>query len=220
MENTATIDAESDSDDFDNETSSENTRDSIGSETLIMTCHNIVTLWHRDGLTTAQRFPALKVDWSPCYDLQNSNLFPLDIFRQTSRGSSGLQLVADNIVKGWQSRLKTTSSNSDSEDWSGAGEDFADIEPSHVTNTGLDPTLESGHGLENVPNTSVVLGDNPSASAVLDAVANEFPLNRKQRLVAERIIQGALTWKDYSYDSAKRDQLLMHIGGEGPASLK
>jgi AAA domain len=101
------------------------------------------------------------------------------------------------------------------EDWSGAGEDFADIEPSHVTNTGLEPTLESGHGLENVLNSSVVLGDNPSASAVLDAVANEFPLNRKQRLVAERIIQGALTWKDYPYDSAKRDQLLMHIGGEG-----
>jgi len=80
---------------------------------------------------------------------------------------------------------------------------------SHVTNTGLEPTLESGHGLENVPNSSVVLGDNPSASAGPYWVANEFPLNRKQRLVAERIIQGALTWKDYPYDSAKRDQLLM-----------
>jgi hypothetical protein len=216
MEKTAIIDAQSDSDDFDNETSSENIRDSIGSETLIMTCHNIVTLWHRVGLTTAQRFPALKVDWSPCYDLQNSNLLPLDIFRQTSRGPSGLQLVADNIVQGWQSRLKMTSSNGHSEDLSGAGEDFADIadvEPSHVTNTGLRPTLESD--LENVQNSSVVLGDNPSASAVLDAVANEFPLNRKQRLVAKRIIQGALTWKDYPYDSAKRDQLLMYIAGEG-----
>jgi len=31
-------------------------------------------------------------------------------------------------------------------------------------------------------------------------------------MVAERIIQGALAWKDYR---TKRDQLLMYIGGEG-----
>jgi hypothetical protein len=79
----------------------------------------------------------------------------------------------------------------------------------------LQPTLESGEGMENVRIPGFDPADNPSASAVLDAIANEFPLNRKQRLVAEKIIQGALTWKDYPYDSAKRDQLLMYIGSEG-----
>ena len=38
-------------------------------------------------------------------------------------------------------------------------------------------------------------------------------------MVAEKIIQGALTWKDYPYDSAERDQLLMYIGGKGGTQI-
>jgi hypothetical protein len=129
----------------------------------------------------------------------------LTFFRLDFTWFSGLQLVADNIIQGWQLRLKTTPSNSDSEDLSGAGEDFADIEPSHVTNTGLQPTLESGHALENVQNSSVVLGDNPSASAVLDA-CKRISIKSKAALGSGENHPGS--WKDYPYDSAKRDQLL------------
>jgi hypothetical protein len=45
---------------------------------------------------------------------------------------------------------------------------------------------------------------------------HKLSLNRKQFLVAERIIQGALSWKDYPlYDRVKREQLLICIATEG-----
>ena len=46
MESAVTIEAETDNDDV---------WDSIRSETLIMTCHNIVMSWHRAGLSIAPR---------------------------------------------------------------------------------------------------------------------------------------------------------------------
>jgi hypothetical protein len=46
----------------------------------------------------------------------------------------------------------------------------------------------------NVQHSGFILGDN--------AVAHEFPLNQKQRLVAEEIVQGALAWRDHPYDIA------------------
>jgi len=143
VESAATIEAETDNDEVDNETTFENIWDSIRSETLIMTCHNIVMSWHRAGLSIAPRFPALKLEWSPCHDLQNRNLSPLDIFRPSSRGSSGLQLVADNILQEWQLRLKAPPSNSD-EDFSYAGDGFADdgFSDMELSPAGLQPTLE------------------------------------------------------------------------------
>jgi hypothetical protein len=93
-----------------------------------------------------------------------------------------------------------------------ADDGFSDME---LSPAGLQPTLESGYGLENAQIPEFDPGDNPSAAAVLDAVAYEFPLNRKQRMVAERIIHGALARKDHPYDCSKRDQLLTYIGSEG-----
>jgi hypothetical protein len=70
--------------------------------------------------------------------------------------------------------------------------------------------------IENIQISYFDPADNPSASPVLDAIANKFPLNRKQSLVAEKIIQGA-----YPYDPAKRDQLLVHWwrGGTGKTQI-
>jgi hypothetical protein len=124
--------------------------------------------------------------------------------------------VADNILQEWQLRLKASTSNSD-EDFSRADDGFADdgFSDMELSPAGLQSTLESGYGLENAQIPKFDPDDNPSAAAVLDAVAHEFPLNRKQGMVAERIIQGALAWKDHPYDCSKRDQLLTYIGGGG-----
>ena len=94
----------------------------------------------------------------------------------------GLQLVADNILQEWQLRLKASTSNSD-EDFSRADDGFADdsFSDMELSPAGLQPTLESGYGLENAQIPEFDPGDNPSAAAVLDAVAHELPLNRKQR---------------------------------------
>jgi hypothetical protein len=86
--------------------------------------------------------------------------------------------------------------------------------PTLVTSTVSQTTLEPGDGLEKVQLFSNVFDDNPSAMAVVDAITHKLSLNRKQFLVAERIIQGVLSWKDYAYDRVKREQLLICIATE------
>jgi RecG-like helicase len=46
-------------------------------------------------------------------------------------------------------------------------------------------------------------------------VSVDLPLNRKQRLVVERVLSGALAWKNHAYDASKREQMLHYVGGEG-----
>jgi AAA domain len=69
--------------------------------------------------------------------------------------------------------------------------------------------------LENVDHFCDLLRENPSASMVIDLISRQYPLNRKQRLVAERVISEALAWKDHPFDASKRNQSLVYIGGEG-----
>jgi hypothetical protein len=46
-------------------------------------------------------------------------------------------------------------------------------------------------------------------------VTEHIPLNTKQRLVIQRILSQALSWKDYPYDSLKRQQTLLYVGRKG-----
>lgn len=67
----------------------------ISSETLVMTCHNIISQWHEQELTIAQQFPAFKTPWSYCADLQEHNLSSLDISSFPSYESSGLRTFSE-----------------------------------------------------------------------------------------------------------------------------
>jgi hypothetical protein len=59
------------------------------------------------------------------------------------------------------------------------------------------------------------LGDKPSATAVVHVVAQQLPLNQKQRLLTERIIHGSLTWEIQARDSDEAQQLLMSTEDAG-----
>jgi hypothetical protein len=46
-------------------------------------------------------------------------------------------------------------------------------------------------------------------------VIEDIPLNEKQYTIVEKILSEALGWADHPYDSSKRDQTLLYLGGEG-----
>ena len=186
----------------------------IESEGLIMACHQIMASWHQDELAAAQRFPMLNTSWSPSYDLQDRHLVTLDVPRLVSSESSGLRLFLDETVKQWESKLKNPTSN----DFVESIDDFnvfLDPTSTELNGDGLQPTLDSDENQTRLENARVLLGDDPSAGLVLDIVCQQIPLNRKQFLIAKKLIGEALAWKDNPYDSSKRDQLLMTILGEG-----
>jgi hypothetical protein len=73
--------------------------------------------------------------------------------------------------------------------------------------------MQASSGSERLCN--FFLGDKPSATAVVHAVAQLLPLNQKQRLLTERIIHGALTWENQAQDSDKVQQLMMSTEDAG-----
>jgi hypothetical protein len=179
-----------------------------------MACHQIMASWYQDELAATQRFPMLNTSWSPSYDLQDRHLVTLDVPRLVSSESSGLRLFLDETVKQWESKLKNPTSNGFVESIDDFNV-FLDPTSTEINGDGLQPTLDSDDNQTRLENARFLLGDDPSARLVLDIVCQQIPLNRKQLLIAEKLVGEALAWEDNPYDSSKRDQLLMTILGEG-----
>jgi hypothetical protein len=59
---------------------------------------------------------------------------------------------------------------------------------------GLQPILDSYDNQTNLADSHVLLEDNESPSTLLDRISGDVPLNKKQRLVAQKILTEALTW--------------------------
>ncbi|GFF73112.1 hypothetical protein IFM60648_03855 [Aspergillus lentulus] len=56
---------------------------------------------------------------------------------------------------------------------------------------------------------------NPPGASLAFLVNQDIPLNRKQRMVVEKVLSEALTWADHPYDWSRRNQTLLYVGGEG-----
>jgi hypothetical protein len=186
-------------------------------ENLIATCHNIVSAWHKDGVATSQQYAGLNMimDWTPSYHLEDHNLSPVNILQQVSSDSSGLRFVSDDTLQDWQSELKKTSGmNNTNGTVTDVFNDFLESGIFEGNDSGLVPILMPEDDMEALQKSRLFLEENPSASAVLDLVCQKLPLNQKQRLVAEKVLSEAISWKDHPYDASKRDQMLLYIGGE------
>jgi hypothetical protein len=59
------------------------------------------------------------------------------------------------------------------------------------------------------------VGNTPTGTSLTSLVSEDIPLNEKQQLVVEKVLSGALAWKEHAYDATKRDQMLLYIRGEG-----
>ena len=82
-------------------------------------------------------------------------------------------------------------------------------------NGALYPTLNSAESIPNLADQRSDVGDNPSGATLTELVCENLPLNKKQQLIVERVLSGALAWKHHPYDASKRKQMLLYVGGEG-----
>lgn len=79
----------------------------------------------------------------------------------------------------------------------------------------LHPTLDLTESTLDVAEQRLQVGDNPSGASLTKLVKKKLPLNAKQELIVQRVLDGAQAWKDHPYDASQRDQLLLLTTGEG-----
>jgi len=70
-------------------------------------------------------------------------------------------------------------------------------------NGALYPTLNSAESIPNLADQRSDVGDNPSGATLTELVRENLPLNKKQQLIVERVLSGALAWKHHPYDTSK-----------------
>lgn len=216
LQNTDDFDAISDIDDTEDTLEQDADFSShVKTESLIAACHHIATGWHKEGFTLVNRFPALNTTWSLSYDIQEKHLTPLDISRLAGCESSGLRFLSEDITRQWEARLKNHFSTDDDDSSVDSNEEIQNSYLNDTEDYGLQPALYSDNNRGSPADTHFLHDDNLSASTLLQAISQELPLNRKQHLIAWKIIDEALSWKDYPYDSSKRDQMFAYLGGEG-----
>jgi hypothetical protein len=187
--------------------------DEFSTETLIAGYSFISTSLHKEVLAVGERIPSLLLRSSQVQRLQLESFVPLDIFGLTT---SRPRSFPTPTLQQWKSQIKRM-------------KDIDDIEPEEriaFETDDFDLDLGDGNGAlrpnlnfeENIPNLADLrsrVGNSPSGATLTTLVSEVLPLTRKQRLVVERVLSGALDWRDHAYDASKREQMLLYVGGEG-----
>ena len=201
--------------DLESEDPLDSLREEFRTEVLVAACHSAMTSLHRNGLHAARGIPSLISSLSQVR-LSYQVPLPLEIFRHPSYPTSGLKYVSSTTLQDLESQIKCFNKRNTidpitDQDLAFEVDDFNFSQGDGV----LRPTLNSTEGIPNLADRRSQVGDNPSGATLTELVKKDLPLNKKQGLIVERVLSGALAWKDHSYDASQREQMLLYIGGEG-----
>ena len=189
----------------------------FSNESLISAYYNISTSWYKGGLATSKHIPSLLPRSSRVQHLQSRSLIPLDIFRLPTYSTSDLRYFSNTTLQDWESHIKGLTKLDDSDDMEPEERSAFEVDDFNLDlgNGALYPTLNSAESIPNLTDQHSDVGDNPSGATLTELVCKSLPLNKKQQLIVERVLSGALAWKHYPYDASKRKQMLLYVGGEG-----
>ena len=161
--------------------------------------------WHKEGLATGKCIPSLQSRSSQILCLRIQNLLPLDIFRLPTYTTSGLRFIPKATLQQWESRIKGLTKYDDLDDMDPEERIAFEVDNFNVDlgDGALYPALNSIESVPNLAYRRLQVGNNPSGTTLAELVKQDLPLNRKQRLIVERVLSGALAWKDHAYDASK-----------------
>ncbi|KAL6405631.1 hypothetical protein AUP68_11392, partial [Ilyonectria robusta] len=192
--------------------------ESFSAETLIAAYHSITKAWDREALMTGRRIPALARGTTRTQGLLMQNLRPLIISNTPAYESSSLRFLPSSTLHGWESRLKSLAKFGEkgitTPAATGSGFEFDDFNL-EIGNGIIHPVLTGLDMIPAVADRQCRVGEKPTGASLASILSEHVPLNRKQRLVVERVLSEALAWGDRAYDTSKRQQTLLYVGGEG-----
>ena len=188
----------------------------LSTETLLAAYPSIARSWDETSVIAGQRVPTLRNTVSHSRVLRVENLLPLDIFGLSTYATSGLRFSSLATLQSWEFRIKGLAKINEAVDEE--AEEVLAFESDNLELTLESTALHPIMGLianENIEDRHAQAGDDPSGAVLATIVSQYIPLNRKQRMIVERVLSSALAWKDCAYDASKRTQMLLYIGGVG-----
>ncbi|OKO97720.1 ATP-dependent DNA helicase PIF1 [Penicillium subrubescens] len=192
--------------------------ESFNAETLIAAYHSISKAWYQETLVTGRRIPLLLRALDRTRNLSLQSLQPLDIFSTPAYESSGLRFLPLHTLQTWECQLRSCinpSSEENTDDDAGTfGFAFDDFDI-HVEDGILHPILANSDTIPTMDDLESRNVQNLTGASLAFLINQDIPLNRKQRMIVEKVLSEALTWADYPYDSSRRKQTLLYVGGEG-----
>jgi hypothetical protein len=187
-------------------------------ETLIAAYHSISKAWHRETLLTGRRIPPLLRAITQTRSLALQNLQPLDILRTPAYATSGLRFIPPSTLQAWEFRQKgfTNLDHEESMDHEVATSSSAlDNFEAQIEDSIFQPMLASSDMAPAMDGRQSRVGHNPTGASLTSLVCEVIPLNRKQRMIVEKILSESLAWAEHPYDPTQREQTLLYVGGEG-----
>jgi hypothetical protein len=192
--------------------------ESYNVETLITAFHSISRSWNEEILNIGRHISALLRESLHAQSLRLQNLQPLNMCNSMVNETSGLRFFPLSTLQDWELHLKGLTTSVDKEaipdDLTGTAFELDDFNLD-IGDGILHPALSGSDTVPALVDRRSQLGDSPTGASLTALVSEDVPLNRKQRIVVERVLSEALAWADHPYDSSKRRQTLLYIGGEG-----
>jgi hypothetical protein len=189
----------------------------LNTETLLAAFFAVSKRWTHEAYDTQRKITTLDFNSPPPRRLQTQNLHPLDILNNNLLESSGLEFFPFATLQQWQTHLRAVTTQADQEPHTDvAASIIPDLDDFNFDMEGvLVPLLTDSDPLPDLHQRCSCVGENPTGASLTMLIVEAVPLNEKQYTIVEKILSEALSWTDHLYDSSKRDQTLLYIGGEG-----
>lgn len=209
----ASLDSLSDDDGF-----YDHTDENYTAETLITAFYSIHKSWNQDITDNKQHPSTLLCESGYSRRLHLQNIHQLEIHDSIAVGTSGLQFTSSSTLVDWEMRFKdltvSVNQNSTADDLPSSAFYLDDFNIDTMDGM-FHPTFHTTHSVTSLPELPSHLYDKPTSASLMNLLYDKILLNDKQRIVVEKILSEALMWVEHPYDSSKRQQTLLYVGGEG-----
>lgn len=196
----------------------DHTDENYTAETLITAFFSIYKSWNQDITDNKQHLSTLLHESGYSRRLHLQTIRQLEIHDSITVGTSGLQFTLSSTLVDWEMSFKdltiSVDQNRTSDDLSNSA--------FYLDNFNIDtmdgmfhPTFRNTLSVTSLAEPPSDLCDKPTSASLMNVLHDKILLNDKQRIVAEKILSEALMWAEHPYDSSKRQQTLLYVGGEG-----
>ena len=213
--------------------SPETTDDSISLDTLHLAFSIIKNKWAQSDCRNTKDIPSLVEPWHAHGAPEPNPVFDDVLAARDDDHALGaspdFRTVRPHTLQQWQNRLASAGSDdlsgdldadSGVEDCSDSGDDS---NPSHHLPLGVDndqnPLIPITDNSQSEVDPTILdwisrIGPSPTGSRLTELIQESLPLNRKQRLVVQKVLAHAIKHQGKSTVEAQ-DQMLLYIAGDG-----
>lgn len=188
--------------------------DEISFEVIMTAAHDVLLKWQKKYFNFSVKLN-VSLTFNIClFEFRIEKIFNFDVLHNLSTLISNLKMLFQATLSNWTAVLKIYNF-SNAEITNQIYENINDekLQIQRILTFEL-INLATSNELKNWQKLRHQLNNDATSLSVLNLIKDRLFLNHKQKIIIEKIVTNVMKWQHFSYDNAKREQLLLYVENE------